>query len=455
MSDPVLAEVLLVDRDPEDGQSIKAFLSAQQYEVEWVDDSEKAFNCLDTRYFDVLVTELESERVNGMRLMGVAQARNPVVCVVFIAEEEHVERATQAMQQGAYDYQTKPVNLQKLEAVIGRGVEYQRLVYEKQSLKKRLDERYGLGNLVGQSRRIIQVFDALRQAAQRHTPVVISGEEGTGKKLIAQAIHNSSLRRDEPFVHLDCSSLSESLIESELFGFSAGFMPQFDGAREGRLSAADRGTLLLIGVDKLTRRLQKKLLHVLNEGEYARLGDGKRFNVDARIIVSATTALGYLEDRGSFAPDLKRALSAAVLEVPALRDRREDIPALADHFIGETGRVHDRTTAGMTSHAMSLLVNYDWPGNVRELKSTIEGMVMMADKGAELNVNHVPKHILSFGARQSEEIRIPAGIPMRSVERIVIESTMKACGFSKEACAKTLGISLRTLYRKLREYENR
>ena len=454
MAEKHAAEVLIVDRDPELGRQILAFLLDRDYDVEWVDDDEKAFNRLDSRLFDVLVTDLNIDRVDGMRLMAVAKDRNPDICVVFITEQPDIELATEAMRQGAYDFQTKPLNLAKLEAVIQHGLAYQRLVFEQVELKRRLDERFGLGSLVGRSRQMIQVYNAVREIGPSRETVLIYGEPGTGKDLIAQAIHNSSPRRDEPFVKFDCAGVPEMLAHSELFEQTFQDRAR-SSAHRSYIELADKGTLYLDSVDEFPVTGQEQFLGVLEEGRLRRSGDGKRIPVDVRVIAATNQRLETLMEAGRFRKDLHARLTAAVIEAPALRARREDIPLLVKRALDHAVETHKTEAAGISRNAMNLLAAYDWPGNVRELQNVIEGMVATARGGGPLGVNDIPEYVRQAAAPDVGEIRIPAGATMREIERTAIEETMKTCAYNKEKCAKALGIGLRTLYRKLKEYDIR
>lgn len=445
------ASVLLVDRDPAVGREVRAFLVDRDYEVEWVDDDEKAFNRLDSRLFDVLVSELHIHRVDGMRLMSVARDRNPDVCVVFIAEKPDIELATEAMRQGAYDFQTKPVNLARLEAVIQRGLGYQRLIFQQHELRRRLDERYGLGNLLGKSRQMARICSRVRQVAPTPAPVLILGEPGAGKDLIAQAIHTSSLRRDERFVKVDCAGLRRPYIDSELFGHVAGALPGDASPRTGRVELADKGTLFLDEVSELTPELQDALIELLAHGRFTRLGDSRTTTVDVRIVASSSQPLDALPVQIG----LKNLLNAVTIQAPALRERPEDIPLFVQHFIHEACVTTGEPEPALSQNALDLLMRYSWPGNLRELRNVIEGMILMARGRASLDVRDVPEYLRHSIEPAANEIRIPPGSSMSDVERIVIEETLKACGYNKEHCARTLGIGLRTLYRKLKEYELR
>lgn len=449
------ANVLVVDRDAEVARPIITHLTLAGHAVEWVDDGEKAYNRLDDRPYEVLITEIEAPRIDGMRLMAVALNRYPETCVILITERPAIERATEAMRQGAYDFQVKPVNLGKLEAVVERGIGRQRLLLEQHELKRRLDEQYGLGSLVGRSRQMLRVYDVVRQVAPTQATVLIQGETGTGKDLIAQALHNNSLRRDAPFVKLNCASIPEALVESELFGHVAGAFTGASKGRAGRFEIADGGTMFLDEVGELTPALQAKLLRVLEHRQFERLGDSRTLTVDVRLIAATNRDLQRMAGEGTFRRDLLYRLQVVTLEAPPLRQRREDIPPLADHFLREACGANGKEIDGMTRSALDMLMRYDWPGNVRELRNIIEGMVVMAKNGHTLDVNDVPPHVRTSATPEVSEIRIPTGTPMREVERIVIEETLRRCGYNKEITAKTLGIGLRTLYRKVKEYDLR
>lgn len=441
------AEVLVVDRDPALGRRVLGYLRERGRAAQWVEDDEKAFNRLDSHLFDVLVTELNVPRVDGLRLMSVARERNPQVCVVLLAQESDIAMATSAMRQGAHDFQTKPINLDKLDAVIQRALAEQRMAYEQVELRRRLDERYGLGSLVGRSRQMVQVYTAVRQIGPLRENVLIFGEPGTGKDLIAQALHHLSGRRDEPFVKFSCANLPEAVVERELYGDA--------GGRRGRLELADGGTLFLDAVNGLSPRMQERLRAFLEAGSFERMGDGKRMAADVRVLAATNQRLDKLVEAGTFHGGLYERLAKVAIEAPALRARREDIPLIVEQALREAAETRGGVVRGISSGAMNLLAGYDWPGNVRELKNVIEGMSATAHGTAPFGISEIPEYVRRNAVPEAAEIRIPAGSAMRDIERAAIEETMRLCGYSKEKCAKTLGIGLRTLYRKLKEYDIR
>jgi DNA-binding NtrC family response regulator len=455
MSKASVAAVLVVDHDPDIGREILDFLGERNYAVVWAADAEKAYNHLDDAPFDVLVAELNVTRGDGMRLMQVAKERNPDICVVFVTRKPDIERATEAMRQGAYDFQTKPLNLPKLEAVIQRGLAYQRLVLEQVELRRRLDERFGLGRLVGQSRQMTKVYSAVRQIGPGDGAVLIYGEPGTGKDLIAQALHNNSPRRDEAFVTFDCSNMPESVTERELFGHLDESPSRGLQGRRGRFEMADLGTLYLDGVEELTPALQERLMLFLERRVIRRGGDEKRIKVNVRLIAATNQRLDKLAAAGRFDTALSERLMAVSIEAPALRARREDIPLLVQQALAQSAKNAGKAPLDITRNAVNLLVRYDWPGNARELDNVVEGMAATAAGTGPLGVDDIPEYVRREAAPEAGEIRIPTGASMKDIERIAIEETMNLCGYDKERCAKTLGIGLRTLYRKLAEYDIR
>jgi DNA-binding NtrC family response regulator len=437
------ASILLVTPESGMGREVGAFLDACGHDVEWVDTQEKAFNRLDTRSFDALVCQLYSRRgaVDGLRLMRVAMERNSDVCVILIAEPSEVETATEAMRSGASDFQTRPLNLAKLDAVVQREIGRQRLLLEQYTLRRRLDEHYGLDKLIGRSRRILQVYNQARMLATTDRPVLIHGEPGTGKDVLAQAIHNNSPRRNEAFVKVDCEATPRDAHEVELFGVRE---------RRSRVDLADRGTLYLDRVEFLPLPLQERIAELASDGRFARAGDGVHTKSDVRLILSLGMASEKALEQGVFSSNLQVLFGDSVIETPSLRSRSEDIPFLAEHFLQQGALARGRSVPAFTARAMDTLERYDWPGNIRELAYTVDTMLASCREGGVLDVYDVPAHICV--APLGGEIKIPRGTSADDAERILITETMRDCGYQKERCAAVLGIGLRTLYRKLTQY---
>ena len=455
---------LVVDEDTHDTRQIISFMKGNGFEVLWAKDGQEAYRFLDEQRVDVMVAELRVETINGMQLLKHARQRNPEVCVIMITDDANVELATEAMRQGAYDFQTKPLNLGKLEAVIDRGISHQRLVLHTHRLYQELDSRFGLSSIIGDSPAIIAVCNRIRQIAPTRSTVLIVGPTGSGKQLVAKAIHYNSTRSDRPFVTLDCAALSENLIESELFGHVKGAYTGAHQTRQGRFEIADGGTLFLDEIGELSLSTQAKLLRVLEERKFERVGDSQSIAVDVRLIAATNRDLGELVREKRFRDDLYYRLNVVKIELAPLRQRVEDIPLLVDAFIKEFNRENSKNVAGISRGAMRLLQRYDWPGNIRELKNTIEGMVVFAPDHAVLDVEDLPDNILdALGvAHLSEKVlkaepafkrmKIPVGTTLADIERIAIEETLKTQNGDKAETARILGIGLRTLYRKLKQY---
>ncbi len=446
------SRVLVVDRDPGVTRSISDYLGSRHFEVVCVDDLEKAFNLLDDRLFDVIVAELGIQRGGGMRLLHIGRERNPDMCVIFAVDARDQELALEAMRLGAYDFQIKPLMLEKLDAVIRRGLEHQRLALQQVELRRLVDERYDLRNIVGRSRQMVHVYKALRQIAPTGSNVLLVGETGTGKDLAAHAIHTSSSRRDGPFVTLNCDGLPPDALDQELHGRVAGARGAGEESHAGRFELAEGGTLYLDRVHALPPALQERLHAILKTHRLTRIGGSHPVRVNARIVASAPAPLGPMVNDGRFHEDLYRLLAPVVIEMPPLRTRREDIPLLASHFLRESARTHGKAIDGIGRNALDLLSRYDWPGNARQLRNVIDSMVLAGRAGRDVDVGDLPQHVREGAAAQPSEIRLPTGATMAEIERTAIEQTLKACDYNKEQTAKMLGIGLRTLYRKLKEY---
>ncbi|HEU4333162.1 MAG TPA: sigma-54 dependent transcriptional regulator [Candidatus Eisenbacteria bacterium] len=453
---------LVVDKDTAETRALLGLLEAKGFQAEWAKDGEQAFNILDapppdkagapTLGHEVVIAELRAQRIDGLRLLEVARRRNPEVCVVLIADAGGVDLATEAMRQGAYDFQLRPINLPKLMAVIERALSHQSLVTRASVLAQRLDERLRIPTLTGNSRAMQALTERIAQIAPTRATTLLSGETGTGKELIAQAIHQLSPRKDERFVKLHCAELSENLIESELFGHERGAFTGAEQQRKGRFELADGGTLFIDEISEVPLNIQTKLLRVLQDRRFERVGGTETVHVDVRVIAASNRPLDVLVSRGEFREDLYYRLRVVLLEVPPLRERREDIPLLVEAFIKEFNREHVRKVSGVTRGAMDRLMHHDWPGNVRELKNTIEEMVIFTEGKRVLDAADLPLPLRHKKTPAAPDLHLHVGMTMQEIERAAIDATMRSVGDDKQKAAKMLGIGLRTLYRKLKEY---
>jgi len=454
---------LIVDKDSAETAALLDFLNENGFEAHWAKDGEQAFNMLDRPAPDtaggvdsagpeVLISELRAHRVDGIRLLQVAKKRNPEVCVILIADAGSLELATEAMRDGAYDFQLRPLNFPKLLAVVQRGVSHQRLVSRISDLSERLDERFRLPVITGNSRVMQELCSRVAQIASTKATVLIYGETGTGKELIARALHQLSPRKDERIVKLHCAELSENIIESELFGHEKGSFTGADQQRKGRFELADQGTLFIDEISEIPPSVQTKLLRVLQDRQFERVGGNETVKVDVRVIAATNKRLELMSARGQFREDLYYRLRVIQLDVPPLRERKEDIPLLVETFIREMNREHGRKVTGITRGAADRMMEYDWPGNVRELKNTIEEMVVFTQGKRALDVSDLPIALREQRPQRAVDLNLAVGMSMAEIEKRAIEATLRSVGHDKQRAAKILGIGLRTLYRKQKEY---
>jgi DNA-binding NtrC family response regulator len=457
MTDDLLTpQALVVAKDSEDVKELLAALESWGFKTVWAKDGEAGYNVLDgPEVLHALITELNVQRIDGMRLLSVAKQRNPEICVIMIASDADIELATEAMRQGAYDFQTKPLNLKKMKAVLERGLSLQRLAFEVTDLHRRLDQRYGFHNLIGNSRGMVAVYNMIRQIAPTRATALIMGETGTGKGVAAQTIHQNSSRRDAPFVTLNCASLAEGVIESELFGHERGAFTGAIQTHKGRFEIADGGTLFLDEVSEMSLATQAKLLHVIEDREFERVGGTRPIKVDVRLLAATNRDLEQQVKEGKFREDLFFRLKVVTIKLPPLRERKQDIPRLVEAFLREFNIEHEKYITGISRGAIDLLMQYHWPGNVRELKNTLEGMVVLSASGRMLDVSDLPEHILRQVESQTPaaDIHVRVGMTMEEIEKIAIEHTLRSVGYDKQKAAEILGIGLRTLYRKQKRYQ--
>ncbi|MFN8548985.1 MAG: sigma-54 dependent transcriptional regulator [Candidatus Eisenbacteria bacterium] len=437
--------------DRSEARRCSRFFEGAGFEVVCLEDGDAAINLLEVSEVDALVAEIRAPRIDGAQLMQVARRLSGSVCVVVLAQQDQIDLATKAVQAGAYDYQTRPLNLEKLLAIVRRGQQDRELRAQLNDLQRRLDRKYGVHNILGNSAAISEVMSRILQVAPSDASVLIRGETGTGKELVAIAIHQNSARRNGPLIKLHCGDLSEGLVESELFGHEKGAFTGAQQSRKGRFELADGGSLFLDGVGELPLASQAKLLRVLSTGEYERVGGEVVRRTDVRVLASTSSDLLELVRSGRFREDLYYRLAVVRLDLPALRHRRQDIPLLIDHFRHEAAATLRREAPGISPRAMNRLLRYEWPGNVRELKNVITGMVLSAERDAGLDVEDLPPPIRDI-ADEGEGLFLPLGTPLMEAERRLIEATLKYARFDKQAAAKMLGVSVRTLFRRAAQY---
>ena len=442
---------LLVDADSQEARQLADFLGQRGFRVLWAKDGETAHNVLDQETVDCMVCELRVERVDGLSLLQRARKRNPELCAVMMTRGADLETAVEAMREGASDFQARPLNLEKLGVTLDHGLSRQALATRVADLESRLDERLGFEHFTGHSRALQTVVEQIRLVAGSRVPVLISGEAGSGKHMVAQALHHHSTRAHERFVRIDLSALAEDVAEVELFGSER--REKSGARRRGRVEIADGGTLFLDELSRASPGVQARILRLVQDQEMERVGGEKAIRVDVRVVAASDEDLGPLVASRRFRADLRERLSAVTIAMPPLRERRADLPVLVEEFLKEFNRAHGRRVTGISRAALEHLLAHDWPGNVRELKTTVEGMVVFAEGRRALSVSDLPPGLRDARKESVREVRLTLGQSIEEVERRIIEETLRWVGYDKPRAAETLGIGLRTLYRKLKAYQ--
>jgi DNA-binding NtrC family response regulator len=443
------ARILIVDDEANARNALAEILREEGFAVETAADGFKALPKLTDFDPEVVVTDLKMPGMDGLELMARVQKDHPEVGVIVMTAFGEVETAVKAIRAGAADYMQKPLNADQLLVVIKNTLERYRLRKETQKLKLRLDERYSFGNIVGDSPQIQQVFKVIEQVAPSRATVLITGESGTGKELIAASIHHRSPRHRGPFVKLHCAALSENLLESELFGHERGSFTGADRKREGRFEQANGGTLFLDEIGEISASTQVKLLRVLQEREFERVGSNQTIRTDVRVIAATNRDLKQLVMEGKFREDLFYRLDVVNVRMPALRERPSDIPALAAHFARKYADENQKPVPRLSDSALGRLAAYRWPGNVRELENVVERAVVLS-AGETIEADQLPADLLP-PAEVSGGPSIP-GSTLAEVERYAILKTVESYGGSTSKAADALGISVRKIQYKLQEY---
>ncbi|CAA9236092.1 MAG: Two-component system response regulator protein [uncultured Chthoniobacterales bacterium] len=452
------ATILIVDDEKHTRDGLRRLFD-DDYDTYVAEDIAGAMSVLEREQIDVMITDLRLAGDDGMALIERAlKLPHPPICIMMTAYGS-VDTAVEAMKRGAYDFVTKPLNLDKVEMLIGRALGSRRLEQENRTLRQQVDERYGLENVIGESAALREVLDVIRQVAPSSANVLIDGESGTGKELAAHAIHNLSRRSKAKFVTVHCAALSPTLLESELFGHERG---AFTGAHErriGRFEQANGGTIFLDEIGEIDGSTQVKLLRVISEERtFERVGGNQPLKADVRLIAATNKDLEKLVSEGKFRDDLFFRLNVVHITMPPLRARKEDIPLLVHGFLRHFCKVNEKPLLDLTAEAMNTLLTYDWPGNVRELRTAIEHGVVMAS-GPKITLRELPTNV-----RRAAGATMPAGIsPARSfsekpspldlheTERRLIAQALATTSGNITAAAKKLGISRRTLHRKINE----
>ncbi|HOV99187.1 MAG TPA: sigma-54 dependent transcriptional regulator [Bacteroidota bacterium] len=446
--------ILVVDDEAPFLQVAQALLESENYTVETAADGVAAINILQQKSFDVVLLDIKLPRVDGIEVLKFIHEHYLNTQVIMLTGVHDIKTAVECMNLGAFNYVTKPYSADELLHTIDRALERKRLNIENKVLKSELARHTYADKIIGESKAMLELLNIAAKVAPTDSPVLIQGASGTGKELIANFVHKNSLRKDKQFVTLNCASIPENLIESELFGHEKGAFTDAYQMKQGLVEIADGGTLFLDEIGEINLMLQPKLLRFLQTGEYRRVGGNKNLRSDVRVISATNKKLIDEVAVGRFREDLMYRINVITLNIPSLSERKEDIPLLVDYFL--KNRIRPRGLKMIEPKALELLMKYDWPGNVRELENVIErASILCKDNLIRVEDISLPigqRTILQKETIASSGIQIGSAVPMREIEKAHISGVLNSVGWNKNTASQILGISLKTLYTKIQQY---
>jgi len=443
--------ILIVEDDPNVGESLCLLFKKKGHTVLLASNGKEGLQLLRREVVDLVITDVVMPKMDGIALLEALKGLRPETEVIVISAQGTVEKAVQAMKLGAFDFIEKSINPRVISLLAERALEKQSLVLQNLDLRTKLEDKFHFKNIIGRSEKMVKIFDLIQHIAPYDSSVLIIGESGTGKELIANAIHYHSPRASKPFVKVSCASLSEGIIESELFGHEKGAFTGAISSRKGRFEMAHEGTLFLDEVEDIPPSTQIKLLRVLQEGEFERVGGNKTIRVNIRIIAASNRDLQEAVRNGTFREDLYYRLNVVNIKLPPLRERKEDIPFLVNFFIEKFNQKYHLKVKGVSQRGMNRLMDYQWSGNVRELENTIES-ALVVNNPETLDIQHLSQEIRDYQESRGV-IPFRIGTPLEEVEREMLIQTLKATKGNKRKAAKLLGINVRTIHRKMEELQ--
>ncbi|MGB9698384.1 MAG: sigma-54-dependent transcriptional regulator [Thermodesulfobacteriota bacterium] len=443
--------VLVVDDDVITCNLLEEVLAKEGYLVDKALSGQEAIQKGESQLFDVVLSDIRMAEVDGMAVLKAFKQRSPDTIVIMMTAFGSIETAIQAIKEGAFDYVSKPFKLDEIKLTIQRALEQRKLFKENALYRQELITKYKLENIVGRSPQMLKIYKTIARVADSKSTVLITGESGTGKELIARAIHYNSSRASRPFIAIDCSSLAENLLESELFGHVRGAFTGAIANKRGLFEEANNGTCFLDEIGDISLAMQAKLLRVLQEHEIKRVGGTETIKIDVRIIAATNKNLEALVAEKKFREDLFYRLNVVTIHLPPLRERLEDIELLAEHFLNKFATENNKPVPHLSKEALELLKRYNWPGNVRELENVIERAVTLAQRPLILPED-LPRRIRQEQASPATVGFLPSKIPLSELEKIYIKKVLEETGGNKKKAAEILGIDRRTLYRMAARY---
>jgi DNA-binding NtrC family response regulator len=447
-------KILVIEDEPTMRLGMNHFLSSSGYQVEDCQDGEEGLAAIKNRSFDLVISDLRLPKLDGLSLLNHINRITPETGVIIITAYAEIKTAVQAIKDGAFDYLAKPFSNEELLITIERFIKFRRMESELNELRRSAKEAKGFDKLIGMSRCMKDVFDRIVAIANTDVSVLIQGESGTGKELVADAIHNLSKRKDQPYIKINCAAIPENLFESELFGYEKGAFTGALETRKGKYELANGGTLFFDEISEMPLNLQTKLFRVIEDQTITRLGGAQGVKVDVRGIYATSRNLKEFMKMDKFREELYYRINVVPIEIPSLRERREDIPCLIEYFLKYFNEKYKKTEPDITPSAYEALLNYDYPGNVRELKNAIERAVLLSRDG-KIDVKHLPSEIYAHKIENSISFQgdIPFKVGIRSLEKQMILEALNETKGKKIEAARRLGISRKVFWKKMKEYK--
>jgi len=445
--------ILIVDDEKNIREGLGRSLEMDGYEVLLAEDGKQGWSLVNEEHVDLVIADLKMPEMSGEELLKRISSAYPTIPVIILTGHGTIESAVEAMRNGAFDFVTKPVNLDRLSLLAKRALSNRELVLQHRNLKEeveRLKSRRTAGAIIGKSTQMQKIMQMVEQVAATKASVLITGESGVGKELVADAVHNLSNRKDNPYIKVHCAALAESLLESELFGHEKGAFTGAVSMKRGRFELAHTGTIFLDEIGEINQQVQIKILRVLQDKKFERVGGEHTQEVDVRVVSATNRDLKREIEEGRFREDLFYRLNVVNIHVPPLRDRKEDIPLLISAFLQEFSEENQKNIEGIDPRARLALYNYHWPGNIRELRNCIESAVVMS-KDNIIGYDDLPPTVTS--GSDSDYIKIEVGSSMEDAEREMIRATLHRENGNKSRTADVLGIGRKTLHRKIQEYK--
>ncbi len=446
------SRILVVDDESSHRQMIEAVLSAEGYEISQADDGRTAITAVEDRFYDLVIMDIRMPKISGIEALKKIKAISPGIPVIIMTAYASVGNAVEALKSGAYDYLIKPLDIEELKILVAKALRFCQLEQENVYLKERLNDRFDFSKILGRSPAMNSLFETMALVAPSEATVLIVGDSGTGKELIANAVHQNSPRKDRPLIKVNCAALPETLLESELFGHEKGAFTGAIARKQGRFQLSHNSSIFLDEIAEMAPATQAKILRVLQEREFEPVGSSQTIKVDTRIIAATNKNLEEEIKAGRFREDLYYRINVVTLVVPPMRERREDILLLADFFLKQYAEKNNRPIKGFTPRAVDLLMRYDWPGNVRELENVVERAVIMA-RGDMITPLEFPDVLQDLDEEaKASPLALTTGRSLKEVEKVMILRTLEETGGNRTHAARILGISRRTLQLKLKEY---